>query len=384
MANSKHVLIVAGDESADQHGSELIRALRLRLSNLRVSALGGNSLRSAADHFLFPLVEVGGFGFWEPIFKLPQLWKARQAIRTLLSMDPPDLVVPIDYYGFNIHVTRMAHARQIPVVYYISPQVWASRSHRIQALKQVVDKMLVLFPFEAELYRSAGVPVRYVGHPIIDRIPKPATPADPPRIGLLPGSRRSVVARHLPILVRTAAQLRKARPQIQFFLFRPASIEPEFYREALKDSGIELVHDPNYEQRKVLYLSIGVSGTSALENTLLGIPMVVMYRLSAVTYWIARRLVRIPYIAIPNILANSTIIPEFLQQDANPQKLAAAALQLLEHPDAWNRMREALLALRHQLGESGTSQRAAEEIVATLEGTNPTDMQEQLLAEAFG
>jgi len=363
----KHVLIVAGDPSGDLHGAALAQALKALDPDVALSVLGGTHLRQAADHFLYPLVGLGGFGFWEPVLKLPHLWRAWRAVRAVLRTDPPNVVIPIDYYGFNIHVARLAKRHCIPVVYYISPQVWASRPQRTRALAKVLSKMLVIFPFEVDLYRQAGVPVRFVGHPLLDLVPAPSQPNGILSIGLLPGSRWSIVERHLPILIQTARELRKSFPDAQFTLFRPLDIAESRYLPWLeKVSWLRLTHDPVYEQRKKLSLAITVSGTAALENTLLGIPMIVMYKLSALTYAIAKRVIQVPYVAIPNILAGKPLVPELLQADAVPEKLAAAARSLLENPESGRRMRQELLSLRSQLGEGGSVQTAAQEIAPFL------------------
>ena len=363
----KHVLIVAGDPSGDQHGAALVRALKTRDPNIKVSALGGPHLKETADSCLFPLVALGGFGFWEPLLKLPKLFEARRLIKTLLKQDRPDAVIPIDFYGFNIHIARLAHQAKIPVLYYISPQVWASRPHRVKELGKVVNKMLVIFPFEETLYQKAGVPVRFVGHPLLDQIPAPGQPNGVMSIGLFPGSRWSVTERHLPIMIETAKALRQTFPQAEFTLFRPVSLDEARYKPFLASAPwIRLLHDPDYQKRKSLSLAISVSGTAALENTLMGIPMIIMYKLSALTYAIARRLIRVPFVAIPNLLAGKALVPELLQSDATPEKLAAAARTLLENPASVQRMRQDLLSLRAQLGVQGSTQRAAEEIALAL------------------
>lgn len=365
---SKHVLIVAGDPSGDQHAAALVQALRARSPSLKVSALGGTRLRGVADQFLFPLVGVGGFGFWEPLIKLPELYRARQQVKSLLEAERPDAVIPVDYYGFNIHIARLAHARGIPVVYYISPQVWASRPHRIQELKKVVSRMLVFFPFEADLYRKTGLPATLVGHPLIDQLPEPSEPDQNLTLGLLPGSRPSVVRRHLPILIGAAQELRANQPDLRALVFRSENIEPGFYEPFLKAAPwIELTYDPQYARRGKITLAIGVSGTAALENMLLGIPMVVMYRLSTLSYWIARRLIRIPYVSIPNILANKAVVPELLQGEATPRNLADAARKFIDDRSSWQSMRETLLSLRGLMKGGPSSQRAAEEITKVWE-----------------
>jgi lipid-A-disaccharide synthase len=362
----KHVLIVAGDPSADRHGAALVKALRERDPAVRISALGGVHLKASADLFLYSLVGVGGFGFWEPMMKLPQLWAAWTAVKTLLKNDRPDLVVPMDYYGFNIHVARAAHRRGIPVIYYVSPQVWATRPKRIETLGAAIDKMLVIFPFEADLYQQAGIPVRFVGHPLSERLPSPAPESVVPTIGLLPGSRRGTAARHLPILIQTATLLRQEFPQARCLLFRPEEIEESFYRPFIAHAPwIELTTDPSYETRKSLWLAIGVSGTTALENMLLGVPMIIMYKLSFLTYWIARALIRVPSVGIPNILAGRKVVPELLQDQATPERLTLTAKPLLSDRSLREAMRKTLLSLRDRLQEGGSA-RAAEEILSAL------------------
>ncbi len=364
-----HFLIVAGDPSGDQHAAALVKALKAEDSETTVSALGGVHLRAVADRFIYPLVDVGGFGFWEPLFKLPALWQARRKIQHLLVKDKINAVIPIDYYGFNIHTARLAHGHAIPVIYFISPQVWASRPYRIQALAKVLTKMLVIFPFEVELYRKAGVPVSFVGHPLLDVVPEPVAPSSRLSIGLLPGSRWNVIKRHLSILKETARRLRDAFPEATFSVFRPAEIEAERYQPFLSDAPwLILVYDPTYEQRKTLTLAIGVSGTAALENTLLGVPMIVMYKLSSLTYALAKWLIKIPFIAIPNILAGKKIVPEWLQEDAEPETLAREASRLLKDSTGLQKMRKDLLAQRERLGQRGAVQAAAREIRKVIQG----------------
>jgi len=361
-----HILIVAGDPSADRHAAALVDALRLQRPGIRISALGGPHLKKKADVFLYPLAEVGGFGFWEPIFKLPQLWTAWSTVVRWLKTDRPDVVVPIDYYGFNIRVARRARREGIPVVYYISPQIWASRPGRLRKLATAVNKMLVIFPFEADLYEEAGVPATFVGHPLLERLPPPTTEALKLTFGLLPGSRRGIAARHLPLLLESAEHLKKEFPDARAILFRPEEIEEDFYRPYLKESPwIDLVCDPDYETRRSLWVAIGVSGTAALENALLGVPMIIMYKLSLLTYWIAKRLIRVPFVGIPNLLAGRLVVPELLQDDATPVKLARAASELLRDSARRLEMRTALLSLRTALQDGGSA-RAAQEILGAL------------------
>jgi lipid-A-disaccharide synthase len=366
MPKPAHFLIVAGDPSADRHGATLIQALRKKSPGVKISALGGTFLSRQADKFLFSLVGIGGFGFWEPLLKLPQLYQAFATIKTLLKQDPPDLVIPMDYYGFNIRVARLARAHKVPVAYYISPQVWASRPGRIEELSAVITKMLVIFPFEEDIYRKAGVPVSFVGHPLLEQLPAPGSPASEPTIGLLPGSRRGNIKRHLPILIETAERLRKRLPEIKYILFRPEEIEESFYAPYIKTCPwIELTADKQYEARKKLWLAVSVSGTAALENMLLGIPMIIMYKLSTLTYWIAKRLIQVPFVGIPNLLAGKAVVPELLQARATPEEISTEVFSFLSDARRREDTRRALLSLRETLQEGG-SDRAAAEILQVL------------------
>lgn len=351
MSKPPHALIVAGDLSADRHAAELVKELRQKIPDLRITALGGHYLKQVSNNFLYPLVDLGGFGFWEPILKIPKLRRILTQIDGILSHNRPDVVIPVDYYGFNIHVARHAHAKGIPVAYYISPQVWASRPGRIKQLAAVITKMLVIFPFEEALYKKAGVNAVFVGHPLATRLPVSVSPStEPLHIGLLPGSRPGVIRRHLPIQLHTAELLHKQFPKAEFYLFKPEGIDASIYaQEVGKRPWIHCITDENYEIRKTLSLAISVSGTAALENTLLGIPMVIMYKLSTLTYVIARLLIRVPFVGMPNILANSEIVPELLQRNATPEKIAEAASKILSDLAKRTQIREKLLDLRANL-----------------------------------
>ncbi len=366
MAKSPHLFISAGDVSADQHAAALVQDLRAHCPELRVTALGGVRLRTCADSFRFSLVGVGGFGFLEPIFKIRQLWKAWRIAVDILDYDTPDMVVPVDYYGFNIHVARAAHRRKIPVLYYISPQIWASRKTRLLALRAAIDRMMVIFPFEVALYSDANVPVDFVGHPLVSKlVPGPDTFSER-RVGLMPGSRPDVIERHLPIMGATATLIKEKCPDADFILIKP-EVTPAHLFSAFQARcpWIKVVSDSTYHYRRSLTVAITVSGTTSLENALLGIPMVVMYRLSQITYQIAKRLILLPYVAMPNILAGRVIVPEFLQNSAKPEALADSATSLLTNRVLWAKMREDLLTLR--TGLAGNPTTASNVILQALE-----------------
>ena len=259
----------------------------------------------------------------------------------------------------------MAQAAGVPAFYFVSPQVWASRPGRVKILKKLVKKMLVIFPFEEQLYREAGVPVEFVGHPLLDLIPEPAAHTPDPKaliIGLLPGSRSSELERHIPVFYEAFRILRKTRPGMRGLLFASAN-QPNSVYGALPH-GVEIVREQDYRLRATLDLALCSSGTATLENALLGVPMVVVYRLSWPTYLIARALVNVKHIAMANLLAGRAVVPELIQGDATPERAAAEAARFLDDAALSARTREELLAIRRTLGEPGCADRAAKTILS--------------------
>ena len=359
------ILIVAGDPSGDLHGSHLARALKN--GGARVAAVGGPLLRRESDEFLEDLASHAISGFWEPVVKLPFLLGLGLRLKRFLEARRPAAVVCIDYYGFNRRVLGLAKEEGVPAYYFISPQVWASRAGRIATLKGLVRKMLVIFPFEADIYRKAGVPVSFVGHPLLDLITPPDRPGllEPPlTVGLLPGSRSSEVRRHLPVFLEAFRLLQRHFPQSRALLFASSHLPDSAYAGAAGTA--ELVRDGGYSQRAGLDLVISSSGTATLENALLGLPMVVVYKMSWLTYAVARALIKVRYISMANLLAGRGLVPELIQQEATPQNVARAALGLLEDPRRYAQLRQDLLALRRVLGEPGAARRAADEILSSL------------------
>lgn len=361
--NNHLILIVAGDPSGDLHASNLIKALKHRDPSLRVAAVGGPLCRAAADEFIEDLASRGVTGFWEPALKIGFLLKLASRLKKFLTERRPTALICVDYYGFNRRVLPYAKGAGIPAFYFVSPQVWASRPGRIKVLKRLVRKMLVIFPFEEKLYRDAGVPADFVGHPLLDLIPEPrARSAAAKTVGLLPGSRSSEIKRHLPIFFEAFRLIRRERPGLQGLLFASANQEDSTYG-ALPD-GIKLVREQDYAKRGMLDLAICSSGTATLENALLGVPMVVVYKLSWPTYAIARALVNVKHIAMANILAGKTVVPELIQYDATAERVAAEAAAILDNPSHAASVRAELLKVRLMLGKPGAADRAAAAVLA--------------------
>lgn len=358
--NSKSFLVVAGDPSGDLHASNLIKALKRADPAVRVAAVGGPLCRGVADEFLEDLASRGVTGFLEPVLKIPFLLDLRKRLQAFLRERKPDALVCVDYYGFNRRVLPLAKAEGIPAYYFVSPQVWASRPGRVKVLKTLVSKMLVIFPFEEALYRNAGVPVEFVGHPLLDLIPEPMErtgTSKTPLVGLLPGSRTSELKRHLPVFYAAFEMLKRSHPGLKGALFAAVN-QPDAAYGRLPD-GVELVREQDYARRRVLDLAICSSGTATLENALLGVPMVVVYKLSWPTYAIARALVKVKHIAMANLLAGKGVVPELIQRDATPERAAAEAARFLDEPAYAASVRADLLAVRRSLGTPGAADRAA-------------------------
>lgn len=360
----KLLLVVSGDPSGDLHASNLITALKRRDPSVRVASVGGPLSRAVSDEFLEDLTSKGVTGFVEPALKIPFLFRLGARLREYIRTRRPAALVCVDYYGFNRRILPFAKEAGIPAFYFISPQVWASRPSRIKVLGRFVKKMLVIFPFEEKLYRDAGVPAEFVGHPLLDMIPEPKVRGvvTETTVGLLPGSRSSEVKRHLPVFFEAFRMLRAGRPALKGLLFASASQDASAY--GVLPEGVELVRETDYARRGVLDLAICSSGTATLENALLGVPMVVVYKLSWPTYAIARALVKVKHIAMANLLAGKTVVPELIQRDATSERIFLEASALLDDPARAAFVRSELLKVRRSLGEPGAAGRAAAAVLA--------------------
>ncbi len=378
-APGPRILIVAGEASGDLHGARLVEALTGLEPRISVEGMGGPQMRAAGVRLL---ADAGGTA----VVGLTELWEKRRtlqlALRRLrdhLRAVRPALLICIDFPDFNLLLARTAHQLGIPVCYFISPQVWAWRRGRIRTIRRLVRKMLVLFPFEEALYRSAGVDVTFVGHPLLDVLakvpPREACRAAlgirgaTPVLGLLPGSRDAEVRRHLPLLLQASAELAAARPDLRFLLGLAPSLEGKALTAlaaAQSPAQVTAVHGRTHEVIRAADVLLAVSGTVTLEAAILGTPMIITYRLGALSWLIARLLIHVRFIGLPNLVANEAIVPELIQFEATPERLAATAAAILESPERQARMRAALAEVRTRLGAPGAAERAAREVLALL------------------
>jgi lipid-A-disaccharide synthase len=368
--------VVAGELSGDLLGAGLLRALRARLGGLECEGVCGPGLEEAGCSGLYPMERLSVVGLVEGLRRVPELLPARRRLVARWASQPPDVFVGVDAPDFNLGLERRLRARGVPTVHYVSPSVWAWRRYRMRKVARAVDRLLVLFPFEADFYERHGVPVRYVGHPLADRIPLEPDVAQARRelglpdgewVALLPGSRVSEVARLAGPLVGAAHWLHARRPGLGFLVPAASAETRAVLQEALQGQDLPLrVFDG--QSRTVMAAADAVllaSGTATLEALLLKRPMVVTYRLSPVTYAIAKRLVRVRHVALPNLLAGRDLVPELLQDRATPEGLGAAVLRYLEEPAAVAALQASFREI-HQALRRGADDRAAEAVLELL------------------
>jgi lipid-A-disaccharide synthase len=372
----KPVLVVAGEASGDLHGARLLAAARRELPALEAFGLGGDELAATGFEAVAHSSEIAVVGITEV---LRILRRARQIFdRILAEVDRrrPAVAVLIDSPDFNLRLAKKLHERGIQVCYYISPQVWAWRKGRIHTIRRVVDRMWVLFPFEAEFYAREGVEAVWVGHPLVDEVPQlpQAWDAAPPaageafRVALLPGSRRSEVEALLPLLLETVRRLAQSLP-IEPVLIRAPSLSDAFLARFLARAGtpVRVVTEERFREVAACHLALCASGTATLEVGLLGTPLLVTYRVGRLTYALARRLVKLPHVSLVNLVLERGVVPERIQHEATSERLAAEARAILTDPQAVATMRAGLAELRGRLGSAGAAERAARELVAALE-----------------
>jgi lipid-A-disaccharide synthase len=369
----KHILIVAGEASGDLHGAALVREIKRSDPTITVQGIGGRKMVEAGVDIIVSSSEIAVVGLTEVFSKLRNIYKAHRDMRNLLKRTRPDLLILIDFPDFNISLARTAKRFNVPVLYYVSPQLWAWRSGRAKKLAARVDKMAVILPFEKEFYHKTGVDidVEYVGHPLMDAIP---TGIDRdtisrelglddrgPVLGLLPGSRTAEINNLLPAMIGAAETLSKSNNNLQFILPVASTIPEEMIDSFVNNTSLKII-----VSRKDIYSILGVcdlalvaSGTATLETALMGVPMVVAYRVSPLSFSIGKLVVKTPYVSLVNLIAGREVVPELLQDDVTPQLLAERASSILEDDIYRKEMIMNLNKVRESIGGRGASEKTA-------------------------
>ena len=367
------ILMIAGESSGDLHGAGLARELRRREPAVELVGVGGEKMAAEGVRLVADITHIAAVGLVEPLRNLTRFLALYRTLISLLRRERPDAVVLIDFPEFNLRFAERVKDRGIPLVYYISPQVWAWRPWRIHRIVELVDRMLVLFDFERELYQKHGQDVHWVGHPLIDLMHESGAGDDLRRelgispdavaIGLLPGSRRKEVERLMPVMTEAALGIRREVPGVRFLVGVAPSIDPALLRRFIPaDLPVQLVTGRTYDVMRTSNLLLVASGTATLEAAVIGTPMIMMYKLSYLSYLAGKLLVQIDRYSLVNIVAGKRIIPELIQHDASPERVAAEAMSILRNGRGETMKRE-LAELRQKLGQPGASGRAAEAVL---------------------
>jgi lipid-A-disaccharide synthase len=374
----KKILIIAGEASGDLHGANLVKALHEQSPELKVYGVGSRRMREAGVTMLADASEISVVGATEVLTHISAIYGVYATLKRFLREERPDLLVLIDFPDFNILTGKAARKLGIPVLYYISPQVWAWRKGRVKTIAKLVETILVVFPFEVELYRATGVDVRFVGHPLADVVGSPYTRdearkqlglAERRTIALLPGSRRKEIMHLLPDMLEAAKLLQARFPDIQFVLPVAPTLNRSSVQGYVEKSGVavSMVDGRVYDVLRASDAAIVTSGTATLETGLMAVPMVIVYRASRLTYWIGRLLVSVRNFGLVNIVAGRAVVPELLQDEATPERIAEELGTIIADPERHRRITEELVRVRTVLGEGGASRRAASAVLELLE-----------------
>jgi len=365
-------MIIAGEASGDLHGAELVKAMRKRDSSLSFYGIGGEKLKDAGVCLIADASTLSVVGITEVFSKLPGIFKGMAAVKKFLRTRRPDLLILIDFPDFNLHIAGTAKRLNIPVLYYISPQIWAWRRGRVKKIRKRVSHIAVILPFEESFYRKHNIPASYVGHPLLDQSGCTShSPAETLRIAFLPGSREGEIARHLPLMLEAACILNKKRKDMEFVISLAPSVKREFAENIISHFSLLTPHSslltPHFsyvtgaeKAFETCSAAVAASGTVTLQGALAGVPMAVIYKVSPLSYLAGRALIKVRHISLVNLIAGREIVPELIQGKASPENIADTVLNMTDDPRRLERMKSDLLGIRNMLGRTGASERVAD------------------------
>lgn len=367
----KKVMIVVGEASGDLHGAHLVKSLFERDPSLEIFGVGGERLKREGVKVTFDVANLTGMGLTELVGNLKSLWRAYRELQRTLREERPNLLILIDFPEFNLRLARLAKRLEVPVLYYIAPQVWAWRKGRIHKIARSVDQMAVVFPFEVPLYEREGVRVKFVGHPLLDVVRATWSREttlihhglEPSKftVALLPGSRRREVAYHLPTMMEAVDRLSR-QMEVQFILVRANTVVRHDLEQMVGQAPakVSISDGDAYNVLEACDLAWTASGTATLETALMLRPMIIVYRMSWLTYNLARLLVRVKHIGMVNIIAGEEVVPELIQTELTAERIVAESQAILQHAGLRDRMVEKLAEVRGKLGSPGAAGRVAE------------------------
>ncbi len=363
--------LIAGERSGDLHGSNLIKALRQQDSDAHIRCWGGDAMAAAGGELVVHYRDTAFMGFWEVFKNLRTIRRFLKQCQQDILAYQPDALVLIDYPGFNLRIAKFAQQHGLRVFYYISPKIWAWNQSRAKKIKATVDHMYVILPFEEAFYRQYDYEVTYVGNPLFDAI-RDFRPSDAfaqryvsderPVIALLPGSRQQEIALMLDIMLSISQRF----PEYHFMVAAVDNVPASFYDRVRHHPAVSVVTNATYDILHHAQAAVVTSGTATLETALFEVPQIVTYRMSAITYQIARRVIKVPYISLVNLVAERAVVPELIQDDFNLERIAELLPQLAEPSDRRDQQLDDYRAIKEQLGEHNTSERVASHVIATL------------------
>jgi len=371
------IFFSAGESSGDQHAANMFLAIKKQSTNIRAMGMGSTKMRQAGVDIHYDSSNMGVIGVIEVIKHYREIRGALKKMQQLILKQRPDLVVCVDYKEFNLKLAQFAKKQGIKVLFYVSPQVWAWRPKRVITYGKAIDMMAVIFPFETAYYEAKNIPVRYVGHPSVDKVHPLHSKqvaiklfqldSNQPIIGLLPGSRANEIKRMLPVMLDATKKIQAEYPKAQFLLPQADSISDELLSPYLIHTPIQVIKNQPYDVIQCCDGVMTTSGTATLETALLNIPMVIVYKLSDLTYSLGRLLVNIDVIGLPNIIAGKKIVQELIQQEATGEKIAVEINHILKDKDYAETIRVELMRVKAKLGQGGGSENMAKLALEMLE-----------------
>jgi lipid-A-disaccharide synthase len=360
--------IIAGEASGDLHASNLMKELKKRDADTNFRCWGGDLMKAQGAELVKHYRELAFMGFTEVIMNLRTILSNIELCKTDISDHQPDVVILVDYPGFNLRIAEFAKQKGIKVFYYISPQVWAWKQSRVHKIKRIVDRMFVILPFEKEFYEKFNYPVDFVGHPLLDAVQddsllpdSPEIKSEKPIIALLPGSRKQEIASMLPLMLKMV----KHYPEHQFIVAGAPSQTKEYYKEFIRDADVKIVYNQTYRLLKQATAALVTSGTATLETALFGVPEVVCYKGGTISYMIAKQLIKVKYISLVNMIMDKEIVKELIQNELNEKNLKVELDKLLE-PSSRKKLLENYSVLKEKLGGMGASAKTAELMISYL------------------
>lgn len=374
MQNLKHILIICGEPSGDLHAAGLAQEILNLNHKIKISAVGGKFLKEAGAKIYYDIKELSVLGLFNALKKLPKFCGLKKLILRKIKEEKPDCLILVDFSGFNLRLAKEIN-KSIPIIYYISPQVWASRQGRVQTIKNYIHKMLVLFKFEEEFYREYGIDATFVGHPLLDTV-KPTMVKEEflnefglseskTIIALLPGSRRQEIENILPIMLKTSSIISEHVADIQFVIAKPPQLDRDIYERKISGINLDLkiIEGKTYDCLNVASFCLVASGTATLDTAIMQKPFAIVYKMNLLNYLFYRPQIKVPCVGMVNIIAKRKIIPEFIQFKAKPKKIAEEVLSILNNPSRLEQMKNDLAFVKSSLGEKGASFRAAKIIL---------------------